>query len=95
MNWNRQRATSAAVCRLLCRVASIWNGLARFEGAGAPVDSYGIGSAFLANDRRSNSDFTMDIVRVKVAGRWVDMPKVGRRPCDNPDLERVDLGGLD
>lgn len=68
--------------------------VARFEDAGAPVDSYGIGSAFLANDRRSNSDFTMDIVRVKVAGRWVDMPKVGRRPCDNPDLERVDLGEL-
>lgn len=68
--------------------------VARFERAGAPVDSYGIGSAFLANDRRSNSDFTMDIVRVKVAGRWVDMPKVGRRPCDNPDLERVDLGRL-
>lgn len=68
--------------------------VARFERAGAPVDSYGIGSAFLANDSRSNSDFTMDIVRVKVAGRWVDMPKVGRRPCDNPDLERVDLGEL-
>ena len=68
--------------------------VARFEREGAPVDSYGIGSAFLSNDRRSNSDFTMDIVRVKDNGRWVDMPKVGRRPCDNPDLERVDLSEI-
>jgi nicotinate phosphoribosyltransferase len=68
--------------------------VARFEREGAPVDRYGVGSAFLSNDRRTNSDFTMDIVRVKVAGKWVDMPKVGRRACDNPDLERVDLSAL-
>lgn len=68
--------------------------VARFEREGAPVDSYGIGSAFLSNDRRSNCDFTMDIVRVKVAGEWVDMPKVGRQPGDNPDLERVDLSEI-
>lgn len=68
--------------------------VARFEREGAPVDSYGLGSTFLSNDRRTNADFTMDIVRVKVNGRWVDMPKVGRRPCDNPDLERVDLSEL-
>ena len=36
-------------------------------------------------------DFTMDIVRVKVAGEWVDMPKVGRQPGDNADLEPVNL----
>ena len=90
-----------AVARDFCRGAQIvvsggfnLERVARFEREGAPVDSYGIGSAFLANDRRTNSDFTMDIVRVKVEGRWVDMPKVGRRPCDNPDLERVDLGAL-
>lgn len=68
--------------------------VARFEREGAPVDSYGIGSAFLSNDRRSNVDFTMDVVRVKVAGEWVDMAKVGRRPGDNPDLERVDLSEI-
>ena len=90
-----------AVARAFCRGTQIvvsggfnLERVARFERAGAPVDSYGIGSAFLANDRRTNSDFTMDIVRVKVAGRWVDMPKVGRRPGDNPDLERVDLSEL-
>lgn len=68
--------------------------VARFEREGAPVDSYGIGSALLSNDRRTNTDFTMDIVRVKVGGEWVNMSKAGRRPCDNPDLERVDLAEL-
>ncbi len=90
-----------SVARDFCRGAKIvvsggfnMERVARFEREGAPVDSYGIGSAFLSNDRRSNADFTMDIVRVKVAGEWVDMPKVGRRPGDNPDLERVDLSEL-
>jgi len=69
--------------------------IARFEREGAPVDSYGVGSSLLNNDKRSNSDFTMDIVRVKVRGDWLDMAKVGRRPCANPDLERVNLADFD
>ena len=36
----------------------------------------------------------MDIVRVNVAGEWVNMSKVGRAPGDNPDLERVDLAAI-
>jgi nicotinate phosphoribosyltransferase len=28
-------------------------------------------------------------VRVKVHDEWLDMPKVGRKPLDNPNLERV------
>lgn len=66
----------------------------RFEREGVPVDSYGVGSTFLRNDSRTNSDFTMDVVRVKINGEWVNMPKVGRRPCDNPDLERIDLSEI-
>ncbi len=66
----------------------------RFENEGVPVDSYGVGSTFLTNDKRTNSDFTMDVVRVKINGEWVNMPKVGRRPCDNPDLERIDLSEI-
>jgi len=91
----------APVAREFCRGAQIVvsggfdsQRVARFERAGAPVDSYGIGSAFLRNDRRRNSDFTMDIVRVNVAGEWVNMSKVGRAPGDNPDLERVDLAAI-
>ena len=30
-----------------------------------------------------------DVVRVKVHGEWIDMAKVGRKPLDNPNLERV------
>jgi nicotinic acid phosphoribosyltransferase len=51
---------------------------------------YGIGSSLMSNDRRTNTDFTADVVRIKLAdGRWHDMAKVGRAPADNPDLERV------
>jgi nicotinate phosphoribosyltransferase len=42
----------------------------------------------------SNTDFTADVVRVKVNGQWVDMAKVGRAAGNNPDLEPVDLVGL-
>jgi nicotinate phosphoribosyltransferase len=33
----------------------------------------------------------MDVVRVKVGEVWHDVAKVGRRACDNPDLQTVDL----
>jgi nicotinate phosphoribosyltransferase len=48
----------------------------------------------MSNDSRvgTNTDYTADVVRVKINGHWVDMAKVGRAPCDNPDLEAVDLG---
>jgi len=57
-----------------------------FEALQAPVDMYGVGSFFL---RGENNDFTADIIRVKLNGRWHEMAKVGRKPVDNPDLERV------
>jgi nicotinate phosphoribosyltransferase len=68
--------------------------IARFEAEDTPVDIYGAGSTFFTNDRESSADFTMDVVRVKLNGHWVDMPKLGRRPCDNPDLRPVDLAEL-
>jgi len=57
-----------------------------FEALGAPVDMYGIGSFFM---RGENNDFTADVVRVKLDGRWREMAKVGRGPVENPDLVRV------
>jgi len=39
----------------------------------------------------TSNDFTADVVRVRLDGNWIDMAKVGRRPCDNPLLERVPL----
>ncbi|HEC35388.1 MAG TPA: nicotinate phosphoribosyltransferase [Anaerolineae bacterium] len=63
----------------------------RFERLGVPADSYGVGSSLMSNDAvvGTNTDFTADVVRIQVKGKWIDMAKVGRAPCDNPDLERV------
>ncbi|MGC8857474.1 MAG: nicotinate phosphoribosyltransferase, partial [Anaerolineae bacterium] len=61
----------------------------KFEKLGVPVDIYAVGSWLFNNNGSTVTDFTADVVRVKVHGQWVDMAKVGRRPCDNPHLERV------
>ena len=61
----------------------------RFEKLNVPADIYGVGSALFDNSVTTQTDYTADIVRVKVQGEWVDMAKIGRRACDNPDLERV------
>jgi nicotinate phosphoribosyltransferase len=61
----------------------------RFEKLGVPVDIYAVGSYLFNNNGATVTDFTADVVRVKLHGEWVDMAKVGRRPQDNPDLERV------
>jgi len=61
----------------------------RFERLNVPVDTYAVGSALFDNHGHSVTDFTADVVRVKVHGQWMDMAKVGRSPSDNPDLERV------
>jgi len=61
----------------------------RFESLSVPADIYGVGSYLFNNNRVTVTDYTADVVRVKVHGEWVDMAKVGRSPCDNPDLEKV------
>lgn len=65
-----------------------------FEEAQVPVDVYGVGSSLLRNDRETNTDFTMDVVRLRIADEWVELAKVGRRRNDNPDLRVVDLTRL-
>ncbi len=67
-----------------------------FEELDVPVDIYGVGSSLMSNDEAlgTNTDFTADVVRVKINGDWVDMAKVGRSVGDNPDLEPVDLTDL-
>lgn len=65
-----------------------------FERSRVPADAYGVGSTFLSNAPGTNTDFTMDLVRVWHNKQWHDMAKIGRRPCDNPDLRRVDLSEL-
>jgi len=54
----------------------------RFEALGAPVDSYGVGSALL----RGGNDFTADVVRVN--GR--ECAKAGRRFVKSERLEHVE-----
>jgi nicotinate phosphoribosyltransferase len=66
----------------------------RYEAEDVPVDVYGVGSSLLINDRTTSTDFTMDIVNVKVGGGWVDAAKVGRRAGDNAELRPVDLAAL-
>lgn len=63
----------------------------RFEKANVPVNSYGVGSTFMANGGNTTTDFTMDVVRVQINGQWVTMAKEGRKPGDHPDLHPVDL----
>ncbi len=68
--------------------------IAEYERENVPVDVYGVGSSLLRNDRDSNTDFTMDVVRVQIDGVWHDVAKVGRQPNDNADLQPVDLSTL-
>lgn len=91
------REAAQAFCRNVKIVATGGFNRARveqFEREGAPVDIYGVGSTFLQNDSTTNTDYTMDVVRVKLDGQWVDMAKVGRQPNENTDLKPVDLANL-
>jgi nicotinate phosphoribosyltransferase len=61
----------------------------KFERLSVPVDIYAVGSYLFNNNGATVTDFTADVVRVKVHGEWVDMAKVGRKSLENPNLERV------
>ena len=63
--------------------------IAKFEKLNVPVDIYGVGSSLFDNHGSTRTDFTADVVRIKVDGQWIDLAKVGRKACENPDLERV------
>ncbi len=88
------RARAAEWCRQIKIVATGGfneRRIREFEAQGAPVDIYGVGSAFFNNSslEGTNTDFTADVVRVEIDGEWVPLAKEGRAPCDNPLLERV------
>jgi nicotinate phosphoribosyltransferase len=63
----------------------------QFEELKVPADLYGVGSWLLSSCDvcGTNNDFTADVVRVRIEGRWYDLAKVGRKACDNLMLERV------
>ena len=60
--------------------------IARFRREDVPADIYGVGSSLMAGEP---NDFTADVVRVKLADKWLDLAKTGRKPLPNPDLEAV------
>jgi nicotinate phosphoribosyltransferase len=63
----------------------------QFEALEVPADLYGVGSWLLNSCETcgTSTDFTADVVRVKIHGRWYDLAKTGRKACDNLLLERV------
>lgn len=64
----------------------------QFEKLEVPVDVYAVGSSLFNNSSAegTNTDFTADVVRVRIADEWVDMSKVGRKPGNNPALQNVE-----
>lgn len=63
--------------------------ITRFERLHVPVDIYAVGSALFDNHGTTVTDYTADVVRIKVRDQWIDMAKVGRKALDNPDLQRI------
>ncbi len=63
--------------------------IARFEKLSVPADIYAVGSALFDNHGPTVTDFTADVVQVRVGESWAPLAKVGRRALDNPELERV------
>jgi nicotinate phosphoribosyltransferase len=63
----------------------------QFEELKVPADVYGVGSWLLSSCDvcGTNNNFTADVVRVRIEGRWYDLAKTGRQACDNLMLERV------
>lgn len=63
----------------------------QFEELMVPADIYGVGSWLLSSCDvcGTNNDFTADVVRVRIHGKWYDLAKTGRQACDNLLLERV------
>jgi nicotinate phosphoribosyltransferase len=59
-----------------------------FERQRTPVDMYGLGSHLL---RGAACDFTADVVRVRVGGRYLPAAKVGRAARSNHRLRSVRL----
>ncbi len=93
--WNVPREWEERARHFCRRVRIVVSGgfnpekIRRFEKLGVPADIYAVGSSLFENHGETVTDFTGDVVRVKVGGQWHDMAKVGRRPCDNPALEPV------
>ena len=94
-NWNLPEKWKEAAREYCHNVKIVVSGgfnpekIRRFEKLGVPADIYAVGSYLFSNNGVTASDFTADVVRVKIHGEWLDMPKGGRRPRDKANMERV------
>jgi nicotinate phosphoribosyltransferase len=94
--WQDQAATYCRNVKIVVSGGFNVTKISKFEELGVPVDIYGVGSSLMSNDSSigTNTDFTVDVVRVRVENKWVDMAKVGRRASQNSMLQMVDLSKL-
>jgi len=93
--WDLPRAWKEAAKEFCHSVKIVVSGgfapekIRKFEKLDVPVDIYAVGSYLFSNGNGTSTDFTADVVRVKVHGEWIDMAKVGRKVGENENLERV------
>ncbi|MFN3490982.1 MAG: nicotinate phosphoribosyltransferase [Anaerolineales bacterium] len=94
-SWNlpdRWKEAARAYCRNVKIVVSGGfnpEKIRKFEKLEVPVDIYAVGSYLFNNNDNTSTDYTADVVRVKIHGQWIDMAKVGRKVGENENLERV------
>jgi nicotinate phosphoribosyltransferase len=94
-NWTLPEAWKERAKEFCRRVKIVVSGgfnpdkIRKFEKLEVPVDIYAVGSYLFSNGNGTTTDYTADVVRVKVHGEWIDMAKVGRKVGMNENLERV------
>ncbi len=94
-NWNLPTAWKEAGKEFCHNVKIVVSGgfnpekIRKFEKLEVPVDIYAVGSYLFNNSDATGTDYTSDVVRVKIHGEWIDMAKVGRKVGENENLERV------
>lgn len=94
-NWNIPASWKEAAREFCHNVKIVVSGgfnpekIRKFEKLEVPVDIYAVGSYLFNNSNGTSTDYTADVVRVKIHGEWIDMAKVGRKVGDNENLERV------
>jgi nicotinate phosphoribosyltransferase len=97
MDWDlppEDRAVAERYCREVKIAVSGGFGPAKienFEDLQVPADIYGVGSWLLSScdPHGTSNDYTADVVRVRIDGRWYDLAKTGRKAADNLMLERI------
>jgi len=97
MDWDLPTADRAVAERYCKEVKIAVSGgftpakIKQFEDLAVPADIYGVGSWLLSSCEAhgTNNDYTADVVRVRIDGRWYDLAKTGRKAADNLMLERV------